>query len=109
MSLLLVLALVGCVTPYRTDLQQGNVVTPDMVEKLRPGMTRSQVRFVLGTPLVTDPFHPNRWDYVYLYRQPDGKEERRQLTIVFDKDTVKQIEGDAVETPRTPTSASRPR
>ncbi|HXF65751.1 MAG TPA: outer membrane protein assembly factor BamE, partial [Burkholderiales bacterium] len=55
--------------PYKMDIQQGNVVTQEMISKLRPGMTRSQVRFALGTPLVVDPFRTNRWDYVYLYEK----------------------------------------
>ena len=51
--------------PYHIDIQQGNVLTQDMVAKLKPGMTRHQVRFVMGTPPITDPFHEDRWDYVY--------------------------------------------
>src|SRR3954471_23306104 len=70
----LLLLLAGCsrvpilpgLTPYRMDIQQGNYVTQDMVGKLKPGMSRAQVRFALGTPLVVDPFHSDRWDYVYV-------------------------------------------
>ena len=51
--------------PYKIDVQQGNFLDQEMVAKLKPGMTRSQVRFLLGTPLIADPFHPDRWDYVY--------------------------------------------
>ena len=85
----------GCIGVYHVDVQQGNVVTQEMVDKLKPGMTRSQVRFVLGTPLITDPFHPDRWDYYYLYRK--GKEpspETRHLTIVFKDDKLVTISGD---------------
>ena len=53
----------GTLRPYRPDVQQGNVVTKDMVDQLRPGMTRDQVRFLLGTPMLTDVFHQDRWDY----------------------------------------------
>ena len=75
LAVALVLLLAGCkqvpvlptLTPYKIDVQQGNYVTQDMVEKLKPGMTRSQVKFLLGTPLVVDPFRNDRWDYVYLY------------------------------------------
>ncbi|HSQ05349.1 MAG TPA: outer membrane protein assembly factor BamE, partial [Burkholderiales bacterium] len=70
---LLLLLLAGCsrvpmlpnLTPYKIDVQQGNYITQDMVAKLKPGMTRSQVRFILGTPLIADPFHAQRWDYLY--------------------------------------------
>src|SRR3990170_4201353 len=57
--------LAGCVSPYKIDVQQGNVVSQEMLEKLKPGMTKSQVRFALGTPLIADSFHPDRWDYFY--------------------------------------------
>src|SRR5687767_14106840 len=53
------------ITPYRMEIQQGNFVSQEMVSQLKPGMTREQVRFILGTPMVTDVFHPERWDYVY--------------------------------------------
>lgn len=80
--------------PYKIDIQQGNVVTQEMVEKLKPGMTRSQVRFVLGTPLITDVFHGNRWDYFY-YLAPRGSlSEKRKLTVIFDGDRLSHIEGD---------------
>ena len=58
------------VTPYRIEIQQGNYVSQDMVAQLKPGMTKEQVRFVLGTPLVTDIFHADRWDYVYWRETP---------------------------------------
>ena len=77
-ALVAALALSGCsttsslreyvpqiVTPYRMDIQQGNFVTLDMVEKLQAGQTKEQVRFILGTPLLTDVFHVSRWDYVF--------------------------------------------
>lgn len=84
--------LAGCIGVYKADIQQGNVVTPDMVEKLKPGMTRSQVRFVLGTPLVTDTFHPDRWDYVfYQKRGADAPFEPNRLTVVFKGDALLQI------------------
>ena len=59
----------ACLSVYRPDLQQGNAVTPEMVEKLKVGMTRNQVRFVLGTPLIADVFHPDRWDYYFFLKQ----------------------------------------
>lgn len=77
---------------YKIDVPQGNVVTQEMVSKLKLGMSRSQVRFVLGTPLVTDMFHPNRWDYVYQYRQAGRLTEQRRVTLYFDGDVLQQIE-----------------
>lgn len=98
-SLLLVVSfLFGCAyiptLPYKIDIQQGNIVTQEMVGKLKPGMTRSQVRFVLGSPLITDVFHNNRWDYFY-YLAPRGTiSERQKLTVIFDGDRLSHIEGD---------------
>ena len=83
-------------TAYRIDVQQGNVVTQEMVAKLQPGMTRSQVRFVLGTPLVTDIFHPNRWDYVYRYESGGRLVEHRRIVAIFDGDKLLRVEGDVV-------------
>jgi outer membrane protein assembly factor BamE len=81
---------------HRIDIQQGNVVTQEMVAKLKPGMTRQQVRFVLGTPPIVDPFHPQRWDYVYYYRKAGTVTEHRRLVLLFDGDTLKRIEGDVI-------------
>ena len=83
------LALSSCfLTPHRIDIQQGNYFDPEAVAKLKPGMTRSQVRFLLGTPLVADPFHPDRWDYLFILR-PEGKlKQERRLTVWFDGDRL---------------------
>jgi outer membrane protein assembly factor BamE len=88
------------ISPYRIDIQQGNVVTQEMVSKLKAGMTRSQVRFVLGSPLVTDMFHSDRWDYVYLMQKQGKADERRRLTVMFDGDKLVTLEGDIVLTDR---------
>jgi outer membrane protein assembly factor BamE len=91
----LVLLLGGCLSVYKVEVQQGNVVSQDMIDKLKPGMTRSQVRFVLGTPLVTDSFHPNRWDYYYYLRRSEEKTgETRRLTLIFKNDTLVSVQGD---------------
>src|SRR3982751_6694244 len=84
------------ISPYRIDIQQGNVVTQEMVDKLKPGLTRSQVRFVLGSPLVVDMFHKDRWDYVYLLQKQGKQDERRRLTVIFDDDKLARLEGDVV-------------
>lgn len=91
----LAMLLSGCFSVYKLEIQQGNVVTQQMIDKLKPGMTRSQVRYVLGTPLVTDPFHPERWDYYYYLRRSEDKAgEARQLTVIFKNDTLAEIKGD---------------
>jgi len=84
------------ITPYKMDIQQGNFVSQDMVSQLKPGMTKEQVRFILGTPLVTDIFHPDRWDYVYWREAPDGSREKRKLTVLFEKGELARLEGDVV-------------
>jgi len=83
-------------TPYKVDVQQGNYITQDMVAKLKPGMTRSQVRFILGTPLIADPFHADRWDYMYQFQKRGRLTESRHITVVFDQDKLARIEGDVV-------------
>ena len=105
LTLLMVSALAGCkqmpdvptiVSPYKIDIQQGNVVTQEMLAKLKAGMTRSQVRFALGSPLVIDPFRTDRWDYVYSYQKQGKAAERRRVTVIFDEDKLARIEGDVV-------------
>jgi outer membrane protein assembly factor BamE len=83
-------------TAYRIDIQQGNLVTQDMVSKLQAGMTRGQVRFVLGTPLVTDIFHPDRWDYIYRNEKAGKLIEQRRIVVVFSEDKLLRVEGDVV-------------
>ncbi len=79
---------------HRVEVQQGNVITQDMVDQLRPGMTKSQVRFIMGTPLVADSFHQNRWDYYYSIRKSDGKERRERITLLFSDGRLTTIRGD---------------
>ena len=98
------LLLAGCswvptipfIGPHKIDIQQGNYVTQDMVNKLKPGMTRSQVRFALGTPLIADPFHSDRWDYVYVYEHRGHVMSKRRIVVVFKDDALLRIEGDVV-------------
>lgn len=73
------------------DVQQGTIITPEMTEQLKPGMTRSQVRFVMGTPTVSDPFHLDRWDYIYTLKAPRTELERRHIALYFDGDTLVRI------------------
>jgi outer membrane protein assembly factor BamE len=79
---------------YKIDVNQGNYITQDMVEKLKVGQTRQQVRTVLGTPLLTDPFHSDRWDYVYQFQRNRKIVESRQFTVYFAGDTLARWEGD---------------
>ncbi|MEO8039425.1 MAG: outer membrane protein assembly factor BamE [Betaproteobacteria bacterium] len=99
-SLAAVLLLAACsLTTYRMDIQQGNVVTQEMIAKLRPGMTRSQVKFVMGTPLVSDPFHTERWDYFYELIKQGKLKDRRRLTLLFEDDQLKKVLGDVEAAP----------
>ena len=83
-------------TPYRVDIHQGNYVSQEMVAKLRPGMSRAQVRFALGTPLLADPFHKDRWDYVYVFEKEEKIVQRRVITVIFADDKLVRLEGDVV-------------
>jgi outer membrane protein assembly factor BamE len=81
--------LAGCfLRPHKIDVQQGNFLDQAAISKLKPGMTRSQVRFLLGTPLITDPFHPERWDYMYIDRKGGKLKEEKHLTLFFDGDKL---------------------
>jgi outer membrane protein assembly factor BamE len=88
---------------YRIDIDQGNIITQDMVNQLKPGMSRDQVKFVMGSPLVIDPFHQDRWDYVYTVRKADGKRKHEQLTVFFQNDQLASLSGDFL-----PASAQTP-
>jgi outer membrane protein assembly factor BamE len=93
----------GCV--YRMDIQQGNLLDAEQVEQVEVGMTRSQVRFLLGTPMVIDSFDAERWDYVYsLRRGHSRKVERRHLVVWFEGDKVTRIE-EPLPVPRDPSPA----
>jgi len=95
-SCLLLPFLTGCsyLTPYSLDIHQGNIITQEMVDQLKPGMTPRQVAFILGTPLLADPFHDARWDYIYS-NEPHGAERvQRNLTVVFDQGELVSLQGD---------------
>lgn len=83
-------------SPYRVDVRQGNYVSQDMVARLRPGMTRDQVRFALGTPLVSDLFHADRWDYVYRLQPGRGPVQQRRLIVYFEDGKLVRVGGDVV-------------
>ena len=79
---------------YRIDIQQGNDVTQEMINKLKPDMSKHQVAYVMGTPLIIDTFHPDRWDYIYSFHPGNGKREQRRITLFFEQDKLTHIEGD---------------
>ena len=97
LTLLVSLLLAGCSSVpsllYKIEIQQGNIITQEMVDKLKPGMTRSQVRFALGSPMISDAFHDNRWDYVYRLEQRGDWLNNGQLTVFFEDDTLMRIDG----------------
>ena len=118
-SALLLSLLAGCssvsIGPHRIDVQQGNALDQDNVARLKTGLNRSQVRFLLGTPLVVDPFRTDRWDYVYLYYKAGKLTEQKHITLFFDGDTLVRIEGDLPEpkpdaqpAPATPATPATP-
>ena len=103
------LAWAGQSCVYRIDLQQGNVVTQDMINRLEPGMEARKVRFIMGTPLVTDAFNPNRWDYVYTFQPGGGKRVQRRITLVLRDARLIRIEGDIeASASQTPEAGERP-
>ena len=81
----------GLITPYRIDIVQGNVVTKEQIALVKPGLSRSQVRDVLGSPMVTDLFHANRWDYIFTIRRQGTEPQRRSVIVRFEGDVVKTV------------------
>jgi outer membrane protein assembly factor BamE len=103
-------SLFGLVTPYRIDIVQGNAITKEQAALVRPGSTRLQVRDALGTPLVADPFHANRWDYIFTLRRPGAELQRRSVVVHFDGDVVRAIEAPDLPSEREfVASITRPR
>lgn len=101
-TFIVAISLVGCgsaiptIKPYKIDIQQGNVLTSEMLLKLRPGMNKSQVRFILGTPLLVDSFHSNRWDYFYQLRKQGEIINQRRVILDFEDDLLVRVRGDVV-------------
>ena len=87
----------GVLTPYRVEVVQGNVVTKEQMARVKPGMTREQVRAVLGSPLLADAFHANRWDYIFTIRRQGTEPQRRSIVLQFDGDRLASV--DAPELP----------
>ncbi|MEJ7687592.1 MAG: outer membrane protein assembly factor BamE [Variovorax sp.] len=86
----------SAVTPYKVDVVQGNFVSKEQVEALKPGMPRQQVREILGTSLLTDVFHSDRWDYVFTIRRQGVEPQQRLLTLFFKGEALDRFEGDTM-------------
>lgn len=107
----LALCLAGCV--YKIDVQQGNLVTQESVAKLKKGMTKSEVRQLLGTPLLADPFHGNRWDYYFSTATRGKTTERTRFSVFFDNDKLVSVTGDVkaatpAQAPAAPANSATP-
>lgn len=86
------------VTPYKIDIQQGNVVTREQAQALQPGMSRLQVRDILGSPLLTSVFHADRWDYVFTFQRQGQPPQQRKLAVFFKGEVMERFEGDELPT-----------
>lgn len=109
----LIVAVAGCSTfrfpgVHRITIQQGNVVTQEMIDRLRPGMTKSQVRFVLGNPIIDNELKADRWDYYYSIQIAGGEKQRRKLQLYFMDDRLSYFEGDYAPTKAQENVAAAP-
>ena len=82
---------------YRLEIRQGNQINSDMIKKLKPDMTASQVKFILGTPLIQDTFHKDRWDYIYEMRKEGKLIESRHVVLFFKNELLSEIKGEVIE------------
>ena len=105
LSLILLAPVLSACTPYKMDIRQGNFVTPDMRDKLKLGMTKPQVRYVLGTPMINDMFHANRWDYAYRLEHRGKLVESQNLTLYFEGENLVHIVDGSVPAETAPAKA----
>ena len=89
---------------YKLTIQQGNIVSQEMIDKLKPGMTRAQIQFVLGSPVLEDSFQPDRWNYIYTIAYPNQEPVKQELIIVFENNRLVRFEGDYVPSSERPQS-----
>jgi len=112
LPVLLLSLLAGCsnfkIGPHRIDVQQGNALDQDNLARLKPGLSRSQVRFLLGTPLIVDPFRDDRWDYVYVFHKAGRLAEQKRVSLFFEGDLLVRIEGDLPVAEQEPDLAPPP-
>lgn len=114
MLMLLIAGLTGCNNigsmefpgVYKIGIPQGNIITQDMVDQLRPGMTKRQVIFVMGSPLVRDPFRQDRWDYIYSYQPGGGVRGQERVTVFFVDDLLIRFTGDFLPSAAMETAAA---
>ena len=114
-ALLLALPLAACgsglripgITPYRIEIQQGNFVSQEQLSQLKPGMSKQQVRLALGTPMLADLFHADRWDYLYWREASDGRRESRKLAVFFADDKLQRVDGDGVPAQEPPAKEAK--
>ncbi len=99
----------GLITPYRIDIVQGNVVTKEQALLLKPGLSRSQVRDLVGSPMVTDLFHAQRWDYIFTIRRPGTPAQRRSVVVLFEGDLVKEVQAPELPSEREFVAAIGPK
>jgi len=111
LALVCVPLLAGCgvpralgIAPYKIEIQQGNFISQEMMSQLKEGMSKDQVRQIMGTPLLADIFHADRWDYIYSRATADGRSEQRKLAVFFADGKLTRIDGEAA--PALPTSAA---
>lgn len=90
----------GMFKPYRMEVVQGNVVTQEIMAQIQPGLGRTQVREILGTPLLTDVFHENRWDYVFTIARQGIPAQQRRVSVFFKDNVVERFEADPLPTER---------
>lgn len=91
---------------HRIDVQQGNVITQEMVDQLKPGMSKRQVKFTLGSPMIADTFHQDRWDYLYHMQPGKGDIEQHHVTLTFKDDALTAISGDFRPNPQPALAAT---
>lgn len=92
--------LAGC--PYKIEIQQGNFISQEAMSQLKEGMSKEQVRQIMGTPLLVDIFHDDRWDYIFLRHTVDGRHEKRSLALFFESGKLARITGEAAPAPTSP-------
>jgi len=92
--------LFGTLTPYRIDVVQGNVVTQEVMAQIQPGLGRLQVREILGTPLLADPFHTDRWDYIFTIERQGVPDQKRRVSVFFKDDVVQRFDTESLPSER---------
>jgi outer membrane protein assembly factor BamE len=108
-ALALAVSLPGCglpralgIAPYKIEVQQGNYLSQDMLAQVKTGMSKEQVRQIMGTPLLVDIFHGERWDYVYTRDNIEGKPEKHRIALFFEDGKLARMDGDPATLPRSP-------